>query len=138
MIRGSCLCGGIKFEIDGAVMMSRYCHCKNCRKFSGTAQAAWGLVNAADFKQTVSDSALKKFDAGSGSLRTFCSSCGSSLWFEPQNMPDFLGIALGAIDEGEVSAPEAHLWVGSSPDWESIEGDLPQYDTIQQKPGFRN
>ena len=132
MIRGSCLCGGIKFEIDGAVVMSRYCHCVNCRKFSGTAQAAWGLANAAEFRQTASDTDVSKYDAGSGSLRTFCSSCGSPLWFEPQDMPAFRGVALGAIDEGDVSAPEVHLWVRSSPQWETIEGDLPCHDTIPQ------
>jgi len=132
MIKGSCLCGGIRFEVDGVIAMSRYCHCENCRKFSGTAQAAWGLVNAADFRQISDNTSVTKYDAGSGSLRTFCASCGSPLWFEPKNMPAYLGVALGAIDEGDVSAPDVHLWVCSSPDWETIEGDLPQHDTMPQ------
>lgn len=129
MIKGSCLCGGIKFEIDGEVTMSRYCHCENCRKFSGTAQAAWGLAQSAQFVQTKGDATVSKFDAGSGSLRSFCANCGAPLWFEPKTMPAFMGIALGAIDEGDVSAPQAHLWVQSSPAWEIIEGDLPRHQT---------
>lgn len=47
-------------------------------------------------------------------------------------MPAYLGVALGAIDKGDVSAPDVHLWVRSSPDWETIEGDLPQHDTVPQ------
>jgi len=126
VIKGGCLCGGIRFELDGSVTMCRYCHCTNCRKFSGTANAAWGLANAVEFKQTVTNTEVMKFDAGLGSLRTFCSVCGSPLWFHPKDMPEFIGIALGAIDEGEVSPPGVHLWVRSSPAWETIEGDLPQ------------
>ncbi|MGK0223112.1 MAG: hypothetical protein ACI9ON_002355 [Limisphaerales bacterium] len=132
MIKGSCLCGGVKFEIDGSVVMSRYCHCENCRKFSGTAQAAWGLANTTEFRQTTADAHETKFDAGSGSTRTFCASCGSPLWFEPKDMPAFMGIALGAIDEGDVEPPGFHLWVRSSPDWETIEGTLPQHETIPE------
>ena len=130
MIKGSCLCRLVRFEINGPVEQSRYCHCENCRKFSGTAQSAWGLTATSAFTLMTPNAKLTKFDAGSGGLRTFCAVCGSPLWFEPAQMPEFRGIALGAIDEGEVSAPVMHLWTRSSPEWETIEGDLPQYETI--------
>ena len=129
MIKGSCLCKAVRFEIDGAVVMSRYCHCTNCRKFSGTAQSAWGLAKASEFRVTRSAADVHKYDAGSGGLRAFCVACGSSLWFEPAQMPDYLGIALGAIDEGDVGAPSMHVWTQSSPDWETITDDLPKHPT---------
>ncbi|MFK7915253.1 MAG: GFA family protein [Pseudomonadales bacterium] len=72
--------------------------------------------------------ALGEFDAGSGSLRKFCSDCGSPLWFEPSEMPAFIGIALGAIDEGSPASPEMHVWMQSSPQWEQISDSLPQHD----------
>jgi hypothetical protein len=128
-IRGSCLCGGIQFEIDGEVVMTRYCHCENCRKFSGTAQAAWGLAKTTEFTITAEDTKLGEFDAGSGSLRRFCLSCGSPLWFEPKELPAWLGIALGAIDEGHPTKPEMHVWTQSSPVWEDISDSLPQHLT---------
>lgn len=129
MIKGSCLCGGIKFEIAGEVVMTRYCHCTNCRKFSGTGKAAWGIAQASEFSQTVSDTQIGEFDAGQGSLRKFCLVCGSPLWFEPKDMPAFVGIALGAIDEGNPSPPEIHVWMQSSPEWEGISDSLPQHLT---------
>ncbi len=138
MIKGSCLCGGIQFEIDGAVAMTRYCHCEYCRKFSGTAQAAWGLANTAEFRQTLNATNVGKFDVGTGSLRCFCSSCDSPLWFEPKDMPAYLGIALGAIDEGpvdDIAAPDIHLWVRSSPAWEQITDSLTQYETVPGNEG---
>ncbi len=44
-------------------------------------------------------------------------------------MPDIIGIALGAIDDGEIAAPQMHVWTQSSPAWETIAGDLPQHAT---------
>ncbi|NKC01223.1 MAG: GFA family protein [Pseudomonadales bacterium] len=129
MISGSCLCGGIKYEINGEVAMTRICHCVNCRKFSGTANAAWGLAQVADFSQTASDAEVGEYDAGSGSLRKFCMSCGSPLWFEPKDLPAFVGIALGSIDDGNPALPEMHVWMRSSPDWEDISDSLPQHLT---------
>ena len=132
MIEGSCGCGGVQFEIAGPVSMSRYCHCANCRKFSGTAQSAWGLAESADFKITAQSSAVSKYDAGSGGLRVFCAACGSPLWFEPKNMPEYRGIDLGAIDSGTVAAPGSHWWVASNPSWAAIADDLPCFESTPQ------
>jgi hypothetical protein len=33
-IRGSCLCGGVTFEIDRACGPAEFCHCNRCRKLS--------------------------------------------------------------------------------------------------------
>lgn len=129
MIKGSCLCGQIKFEITGDVVLSRYCHCVNCRKFSGTARAAWGLAQASEFTHNATDQNIGGFDTGSGSLRRFCTGCGSPLWFEPTDLPAYVGIALGAIDEGSPTPPQMHVWTQSSPLWEEIADRLPQHLT---------
>ncbi len=36
-ITGSCLCGGVRFEIDEASGSMEICHCIRCRKTSGSA-----------------------------------------------------------------------------------------------------
>ncbi|MCI3132528.1 GFA family protein [Phenylobacterium aquaticum] len=37
---GSCLCGGIAFEISGPFEAFFLCHCSRCRKDTGSAHAA--------------------------------------------------------------------------------------------------
>ena len=125
MVEGSCGCGGVRFELTGPISMNRYCHCVNCRKFSGTAQSAWGLAQSSDFRITVQQTEVSKYDAGSGGLSVFCSTCGSPLWFEPKDMPAYKGIALGAVDTGDIAAPDSRWWVGSNPEWAAISDDLP-------------
>lgn len=50
MVRGSCLCGQVRFEIDGTLSPMQYCHATRCRKASGSAFAAEVAVNAAQFR----------------------------------------------------------------------------------------
>ncbi len=37
MYTGSCLCGGVAFEIAGELAPIQVCHCQQCRKAQGTA-----------------------------------------------------------------------------------------------------
>jgi hypothetical protein len=128
MIKGSCLCGNVKIEIAGAVHNARFCHCANCRKFSGAAYAAWGLVQTDQMKVLPPDSGVSKYNSGGG-LRVFCTSCGSPLWYEPDGRPQYRGIPLGIIDEGEVPTPGMHVWTKSRVDWASTRDGIKEYDT---------
>ena len=49
-IRGSCLCGGIKFEFTGPMSTSSNCHCSMCRKQHGAAFRSRARVEQKDFK----------------------------------------------------------------------------------------
>ena len=51
-IKGSCLCGGVRFEIDAARSLT-FCHCSNCRKLSGAAFASYVHVDADKFRQAL-------------------------------------------------------------------------------------
>jgi hypothetical protein len=37
-LRGSCLCGGVRFEIDGPLMQSSHCHCQQ------VPEGAWRAI----------------------------------------------------------------------------------------------
>jgi hypothetical protein len=127
-MKASCLCGGVTYEITGPVHNGRYCHCSHCRKFSGTACAAWGLIETVHLVVGASGTRISQYDSGKG-LRAFCSSCGSPLWYEPAGLPQFRGIPLGVIDDGEVPGPQMHVWTKSKVPWASISDGLPQHDT---------
>jgi hypothetical protein len=127
-LKASCLCGGVSYEIMGAIRTPRYCHCLHCRKFSGTGHAAWGLIETTQLTITSLESRVTKYDSGGG-LRVFCSSCGSALWYEPSGRPQYRGIPLGAVDGDGVPEPQMHVWTKSKVPWQSITDDLPQHDS---------
>ena len=126
-MRASCLCGGVTYEITGPIHRARYCHCTHCRKFSGTAAAAWGLIETGHLTLTRANSGLSKYSSGHG-LRVFCQTCGSPLWYEPTDVSQFRGIPLGVIDDPGAPGPQMHVWIQSKTDWESISDGLPQFN----------
>ncbi len=46
MIKGSCLCGKVTFEISGEPSSLSYCHCSRCRKAAGVFSAV--VIGKAD------------------------------------------------------------------------------------------
>lgn len=127
MHKGSCLCRSVTYEI-GAVFFGRYCHCTNCRKFSGTSPAAWAAADATTFKLTSDAGHISKYATDTG-RRCFCSKCGSPLWYESSDMPEVMGIPLGVLDEGNIPNPEMHVWTQSKVPWCDAADDLPAYET---------
>lgn len=49
VIRGSCLCGSVRFEVRSKLGTYRYCYCALCRKNRGTRHTANVLVNPEDY-----------------------------------------------------------------------------------------
>lgn len=115
MIDGSCLCGQVRFTLNSQLYAPRFCHCSNCRKFSGTTPGAWAMANAQDL-ETSADVALGSHATEHG-VRYFCSVCGSPVWFESKEHASVVGIALGSINSGPVPEPDMELWCESMPSW---------------------
>ena len=68
-IRGSCLCGGVTFEIDRAVGPAEYCHCNRCRKVSGS-NAILGIgVRTEDYRFLSGRELVKTYVMGSESVQ---------------------------------------------------------------------
>ncbi|HME72354.1 MAG TPA: GFA family protein, partial [Myxococcota bacterium] len=77
MVRGSCLCGGIRFEYARAVSEIYLCHCSLCRKNSGAASNAVIVVPASDFKWLSGEDLRQVYRKPTGWSTTFCRTCGS-------------------------------------------------------------
>jgi len=127
--RGSCLCGKIRFEVDRFAPQTGNCHCSMCRKFHGAAFATIAEARSQHFRWTAGTDLLKGFTADNGTIRRFCSNCGSSLTFaSPAADPDLIEIALACFDDEVPVKPDAHIYVASGLQWAQPQDDLPQYE----------
>lgn len=66
--------------------------------------------------------------------RTFCSRCGSSLFWETRDAPDAVAIALGPLDDEPDAAPRAHIFFADKAGWVTAEDGLPRFDTLEPQP----
>ncbi len=130
-MKGSCLCGGVAYEVSGRASQFGYDHCSRCRKASGSAFMAELFCDPADFRWTAGESLLKVYEAPvrkapPGYRRVFCSVCGCSV---PDVRADvnLVFIPAGSLDEDPGIRPQAHIYVGYKAPWFEITDGLPQF-----------
>lgn len=127
MLRGSCLCGKISYEIHGTPDVMYYCHCSMCRKASGSSCATNMLVREADFVVTTGGALVKAFQSSTGEWRHFCSECGSPLYSRAHQRPDKVSIRCGTLDDDPLVRPSEHIYTGSKAPWFEPCDGLPQF-----------
>ena len=129
MISGSCLCGAVRFEIQGRLAAAAHCHCSMCRKAHGAAFATYAVAKASDFRIVSGAEQITQYRSSADVVRTFCSRCGSTLQWLRLSKPEIVDIALGAIDGDPGVRPSCHIFAGSKAPWFEITDNLPQHQT---------
>lgn len=114
--QGSCLCGGVRFEIDGAFAHFFLCHCSRCRKGSGSAHGANLFATKAELTWLSGEDQVASFAlAGTRHARSFCKTCGGAL---PSVQGPLLVVPAGSLDTSLAKRPDAHINVASRADWD--------------------
>ena len=124
---GSCLCGGIQYEIHGEIGEIVQCHCQRCRKANGAAYAVNAPIRKADFKLVQGEDLFKKFQSTETTQRCFCSACGSPIISIKAETPDFYRLRIGTLDTPLAQKPAMHIFAASKAEWDDICDHLPQY-----------
>lgn len=127
MLRGSCLCGGIRYEVTGPLRTPLNCHCSMCRKATGAAFRTRAAIAESDFHWVAGENLLGRYRSSEFETRTFCSVCGSTLVTLIPRRKE-VGLALGTLDDDPGIRIERNIFVGSKAPWYEICDDLPQDD----------
>lgn len=125
VIRGSCLCGGVQFEISGRPVGMSYCHCGRCRKVGGTTANV--LVRTNNLRWLQGTDLIRRYEPEPpfNLVRCFCSTCGSYLGETESG--GGITLAASAFDDDPGVRPRAHGHVAHKAPWYTIQDDLPQY-----------
>jgi hypothetical protein len=80
-LSGSCLCGGVHYQITRRFERAGYCRCSPCRKLTGAPSALNGRVAREAFRLLEGEELLGVYrPPGSRLAAIFCKTCGSSLF----------------------------------------------------------
>lgn len=125
-IAGGCLCGTIRYQIDGSLESAEHCHCSMCRRFHGAAFSSYADFNPEHFHWLQGEDQLGIYEPNPGKGWAFCKNCGSSLGM-PGSDGRLTSVALGTVDGDPGIRPTEHMFVGSKAVWYDISDDLPQH-----------
>lgn len=124
---GSCLCGAVRFQVEGDFERFYLCHCSRCRKgsgsahganlFSTTARLTWlsGKDDVTDFRMSTSRHS-----------HCFCRVCGSALPYE-RNGGALVVVPAGSLDSSVDIRPTGHIFTASRADWDRDLASLPSF-----------
>lgn len=124
MIRGSCCCGGIKFELSAIPTYMGSCHCSRCRKVGASTivfvkKESFHLLQGSELVSRYEPEPPFKY------VRCFCKRCGTALG-EIESQEDSFPIAANCLDDDPMIRNMSHEFVGSKPGWYEICDEAPQ------------
>ncbi len=124
---GSCLCGTVRFEVQGDFEHFFLCHCEHCRKDTGSAHASNLFSSTASLRWIAGEARVTRFDLpGTRHSRSFCSVCGSAL---PglQMGGKLLVVPAGSLDTALSIRPDAHIFMSSRAGWDAALERIPAF-----------
>jgi hypothetical protein len=122
---GSCLCGAVRFEVDGEFERFYLCHCEFCRKDTGSAHAANLFSSVATLRWISGFDKATLFNlTPTRHSRCFCSICGSALP-HLQMEGRMLVVPAGSLNGGALRRPDAHIFVSSRAGWDDALEKVP-------------
>ena len=127
---GSCQCGQVKFEIEGAFDGFYLCHCKFCQKDTGSAHGANLFSNSAQLKWITGAEMVQTFTIPSTRhTKGFCNRCGSALPNQPMD-GKFLVVPAGSLDTEIKIKPSGHIFCSSRASWDDGLENIKKFETF--------
>lgn len=114
---GSCLCGELKYEVQGSFESFYLCHCKHCQKDTGSAFAANLFSSTAKLIWLTGEDKIKTFILPTTRhTKNFCKECGSAV--PSLQMEGKLVVVPAGSLNGELTLrPDAHIFCSSKAVW---------------------
>jgi len=123
VLKGSCLCGGVEFELNGEFEPRSFCHCTSCKRLSGGVGTANGRARSDEIEIVKGRELLTTYQPREGSAKTFCSVCGSNLFGGGWPEREYVSVRLPAVDSPFEGRPTQHIFTRSVAAWETLPAD---------------
>ncbi len=129
VIRGSCLCGSITFEVTLPALWFHYCHCSSCRKTTSSAHASNLIFPPDAIRWLTGESQIQKFvdqTENLGFKREFCKTCGSAV---PRltRTNEYLVVPAGVLDDDPLTRPERSIYWSDRAPWYVETPEMPKF-----------
>ena len=115
---GQCLCGKICFEIDVPARWAWHDHSAASRRAHGAAYATYVGSWRKRFRVTKGEAAITRYeDKATKTVRSFCSQCGTPLFYERARSPHMVNISRALFAGRTGRQPLYHIAIEELQEW---------------------
>jgi len=125
-VAGSCLCGAVSFHVAMPTLFSVHCHCTLCQRAHGAGYVTWISVLESQLHVDTGMTSLTDYQSSTHGRRSFCSRCGSQLFFRSAHHPERVDVVLAALKSPVDQAPGVHVYFSDRADWVDVSDHLPK------------
>ncbi len=131
-VSGGCLCGSVRYTVTNPANCVIHCHCSRCRKGHGGLVTTCAIVSRGTLVIEQGIDNLTTFAHPPEVKREFCRTCGCSLRYYTEKVPDTVFYYPATLDQGihpgHPPESEHHIYVASKAEWERFETSLPWHE----------
>ncbi len=128
--QGSCLCGKVKYQLDGEFQSFFLCHCQRCQKDTGSAHAANLFANAATLTWLQGANDVRRYQyPDSRHVKAFCHHCGSALPVATED-PALVVVPAGSLDTPVPILPNGKIYLASAAAWATSLEDVASFAAL--------
>ncbi len=130
ILRGSCLCKSVRYEVRPPFLRFGHCYCSRCRKATGGVRSTNIAVNSDQFRWTQGEEMIKRYDLPEAKsfARQICSTCNSPVPHKSRDGQRVI-VPTGTLDDVPPGKPSVHAYWSSRVSWVEInESNLPCTD----------
>lgn len=128
---GGCLCGNLRYRVEGEPRRTTICHCKDCQRRTGTAFAVVASFREEQFAFLAGQPAgfeYRSDESGRWIQAQFCSRCGTNVTLTLEKFPEYRIISGGTLDDPGWLKPVRHVWTRSAQHWMAIPEHVEQFE----------
>lgn len=120
---GRCLCGDVRFVATEVPDTIGICHCRMCRRWTGSALI--GVTVKAANIEWQGEEKIRSLQTSGWARRAWCGSCGSNLFFQITTEGPYAGeleIPVGLFDDADGFTVTNEIYIDHKPDSYAFEG----------------
>ncbi|KAH7121525.1 Mss4-like protein [Dactylonectria macrodidyma] len=135
---GQCLCGAVTLSISSEPVAVFSCLCEHCSKGAGGTHQVIAKFATKDVQITDESTAIRQYnltDTASGNVKekSFCGTCGCTLWTIPGAAKGVYHLVRTSILDGGLNLqPGSEIFVKNRPAWAKAVEGVPQFDGMRK------
>lgn len=127
--QAQCQCGQLRVRTQGEPFRVSVCHCLDCQRRSGSVFATQARFREAQVEITGETREWsRQGDEGGGAVFSFCPTCGATVYYRNEGIPEAIAIPVGAFADPQFPAPIYSVYEVRQHAWVTLPGDIEHHD----------
>lgn len=128
---GGCLCGALRYAVQGTPLYMGHCYCADCRRASGSGFIPFiGVASTAVHFAGATHSYTSKSASGTDAVRNSCAVCASLVFGGVVGKDTSHTIYAGTLDDPALFEPKIAIFTRGRPSWAIIPPGLTVYEAM--------